>query len=225
MNTQNMPESPPASPTPHIQSTSPNAALPTPIVLAPPPPPGQLNQAQVNKRISKAREDAVAMRKHLWPDVGDDELWLVGDKRKKGFSPIPRTMPILMNMIGDASKQVGTKSVPAGRTYLTLWCRVFGEGLVRIDNEMIAASEAGYVGERSVSTWREHMRVLKDLGFIDYRGGPAGPMQYILLLNPYRIAQLLRTKKWISEIQYTGLFQRATEIGAASDLTDQWKTS
>ncbi len=213
------PPTPPTPPVPAIQSTPPNTVLPIPIAIAPPPP-APLNRAQVNKRISKAREDAVAMRKHLWPDVGDDELWLVGDKKKKGFSPIPRTMPILMNMIGDASKQVGTKSVPAGRTYLTLWCRVFGEGLVRIDNEMTAASETGYVGERSVSTWREHIRVLKDLGFIDYRGGPAGPMQYILLLNPYRIAQVLRTKKWISEIQYTGLFQRATEIGAAPDLTE-----
>lgn len=218
----NDPKTPPptTAPLPHKAPTAPSTSLPSPFVVTAPAPPAPANQAQVAKRISKAREDAIAMRKHLWPEVGEDELWLVGDKRKKGFSPIPRTMPILMNMIGDSSKQVSKKAVPAGRTYLTLWCRVFGEGLVRIENEMVAASEAGYVGERSISTWREHIRVLKELGFVDYRPGPAGPMQYVLLLNPYKIARALRAKKWISELQYTGLFQRGMEIGAAPDLAD-----
>jgi hypothetical protein len=174
----------------------------------------------VAKRISKAKEDAIAMRRHLWPEIDDNQLWLLSDKRKKGFSSMPRTMPILINMIGDASKQVSPKSIPAGRTYLVLWCRVFGEGMVKIDNEMVAASEAGYAGERSISTWREHLRVLKELGFVDYRPGPAGPMQYVLLLNPYKIAKKLRDQGWVSEIQYTGLFQRATEIGASPDLVD-----
>jgi hypothetical protein len=204
-------------------SVAPVAPAPAGVLLAPfvvPQPPAPPNQAQVAKRLSKAKEDAIAMRKHLWPDVDDDQLWLLSDKRKKGFSSMPRTMPILMNMIGDASKQVGSKSIPAGRTYLVLWCRVFGEGLVKIDNEMIAASEAGYVGERSISTWREHLRVLKELGFIDYRPGPAGPVQYILLLNPYTIAKQLRAKGWVSENQYTGLFQRAMDIGAGPDLAD-----
>jgi len=200
-------------------STTPVAAveLPAPFVVPVPAPP---NQAQIAKRVSKAKDDAIAMRKHLWPDVDDDQLWLLSDKKKKGFSSMPRTLPILMNMITDASKQVGSKSVPAGRTYLVLWCRVFGEGLVKIENEMTAASEAGYVGERSVSTWREHLRVLKELGFIDYRPGSAGPMQYILLLNPYTIAKQLREKGWVGANQYTGLFQRAIEIGAGPDLTD-----
>ena len=160
------------------------------------------------------------MRKHLWPEVDEDQLWLLSDKKRKGFSSIPRTMPILMNMIGDASKRVSSKSIPAGRTYLVLWCRVFGEGMVKIDNEMIAASEAGYVGERSISTWREHIRVLKELGFVDFKPGQAGPMQFILMLNPYTIAKKLRQQGWVSENQYTGLFQRAIEIGAGPDLTD-----
>jgi hypothetical protein len=177
-----------------------------------------LNSKQTQKRISKAKEDAIAMRKHLWPEVTDAQLWLLDDKKKKGFSSIPRTMPILMNIIGDASKQVSAKSVPAGRTYLVLWCRVFGEGIVKIENEMVAASEAGYTGERSISTWREHIRVLKELGFIDYKLGAAGPMQFILMLNPYRVAKALRAKQWIQEGHYTALLQRALEIGAAPDL-------
>lgn len=178
-----------------------------------------LNSKQTQKRISKAKEDAIAMRKHLWPEITEEHLWLLDDKKKKGFSSIPRTMPILMNIIGDASKQVSTKSVPAGRTYLALWCRVFGEGIVKVENEMVAASEAGYTGERSITTWREHIRVLKELGFIDYKPGPAGPMQFILMLNPYSVVKTLRGKSWIQEGQYTALLQRAMEIGAAPDLS------
>jgi len=180
--------------------------------------PNLLNSKQTQKKISKAKEDAIAMRKHLWPEVTDDQLWLLDDKKKKGFSSIPRTMPILMNIIGDASKQVSAKSVPAGRTYLVLWCRVFGEGIVKIENEMVAASEAGYTGERSITTWREHIRVLKELGFIDYKPGQAGPMQFILMLNPYGVTKALRAKKWVQESQYTALFQRALEIGASPDM-------
>jgi len=194
-----------------MTTSAPNTAMAT--LLEEP-----LNAKQTAKRISKAKEDSIAMRKHLWPEITDEHLWILEDRKKKGFSSIPRVMPILMNMIGDASKHVSAKSVPAGRSYLVLWCRNFGEGIVRIENEMVAASEAGYTGERSISTWREHVRVLKELGFIDYRPGQAGPMQFILLLNPYQVAKALRGKKWIQEQSYTALFQRAMEIGAAPDL-------
>lgn len=177
-----------------------------------------LNIKQTQRKISKAKDDAIAMRKHLWPEVTDAHLWLLDDKKKKGFSSMPRTMPILMNIINDASKQVSSKSVPAGRTYLVLWCRVFGEGIVKIENETVAASEAGYVSERGITTWREHLRVLKELGFIDYKQGPAGPMQFILLHNPYFVVKDIRAKKWLQEGQYTALLHRAMEIGAAPDL-------
>lgn len=193
----------------------PLASSMTPNPFPSPPPP---NAKQTGKRLNKAIEDAIAIRKHHWPAVGDDQLWLLSDRNKKGFTQLPRPLPILMNMIGDASKHVSPKAVPAGRSYLVLWCRVFGEALVKIENEMVAASEAGYFGERSVSTWREHMRVLKELGFIDYKGGSAGPMQYVLLLNPYKVAKDLRVKNWIQELPYTALFQRALEIGAGPEL-------
>lgn len=178
----------------------------------------QPNVKQVAKRLKKAVEDSIAMRKHHWPEVGDEKLWMVSDRNKKGYTQIPRPLPIFMNMIGDASKHVSPKSVPAGRAYLVLWCRVFGEAMVKIENEMMAASEAGYSGERSVSTWREHLRVLKELGFIDYKPGPAGPMHYVLLYNPYEVAKDLRAKKWVQEVQYSALFQRGLEIGAAAEF-------
>ena len=106
--------------------------------------------------------------------------------------------------------------MPAGKTYLVLWCRVFDEGLVKIDNEAIAASECGYVGERNITTWREHLRVLKSLGFIDTKEGPAGPNQYVLLFNPYQVIEAKKTD--IQGISYTALYQRALEIGAGNEF-------
>ena len=201
-------------------------AVPTPAappVLAPPPvpsPPGLYplplsNAKQQKARLSKVAKAALQMRNTLWPEIDESKLWLRTDLTRKGFTTIPRGMPLFMEMIADASKHVTSgKSVPAGKAYLVLWCRVFDEGLVRIDSEAVAAAEAGYSGERNVSTWREHLRVLTELGFINTKPGPAGPFQYVLLLNPYQAAKRLHADRKIQELTFTTLIQRMGEIGA-----------
>lgn len=172
-----------------------------------------LSDRGAKTRLSKAQKASLAMREQLWPNITDEDLWLRSSR--DGFTTIPRTMPLFMELISDASKQVTKgKSVPAGKAYLVLWCRVFDEGMVKIDVESVAAMEAGYSGERNVSTWREHLRVLKELGFIDYAEGPAGPCQYVLLLNPYHALQALKAKGWVQKLTYIAIFQRAQEIGA-----------
>lgn len=123
-------------------------------------------------------------------------------------------MPYFISIINDASKKVSSKSTPAGRAYLALWCRVFDEGLVRVDSEAAAALEAGYAGERNITTWRQHLEVLKKLGFIDYAAGSGGPYQFILIFNPYHAVKFLKAKHWIQKDSFTALVQRATEIGA-----------
>lgn len=173
----------------------------------------KLTEKATKKRISKAEKATTAMRKQLWPDITNEHLWLRNERI--GFTTIPRTMPLFMDLIADASKQVTSgKSVPAGKAYLVLWCRVFDEGLVKIEVESAAAMEAGYTGERNVTTWREHLRVLKELGFIDYAAGQAGPFQFVLLLNPYHAVKALLAKGWIQKASYNALFQRAQEIKA-----------
>ena len=175
----------------------------------------KVNVKQEQVRLSKTAKATLQMRQALWPDIGVEKLWLRVDKSRKGFTTIPRGMPLFMEMINAASKRVTSgKSVPAGQSYLVLWCRVYDEGVVKIENDNAAAFEAGYTGERSVSTWREHLRVLKELGFIDYRPGMAGPCQYVLLLNPYHAALQLRARKWVDDVMHTALLQRMSEIGA-----------
>ncbi|MBE2244771.1 MAG: hypothetical protein IAE86_18595 [Burkholderiaceae bacterium] len=181
---------------------------------------GMLNEKQARARRNGAAESNLKMRAFLWPDLDEKRLWLRTDKTRKGFTTMPRTMALIINLIDDVSKQVTNgKAVPAGRTYLVLWCRVFDEGFVRIDNEAVAALEAGYAGERNVTTWRQHLAVLRDLGFIDCKDGPAGPHQYVLLYNPYQVIRALNAKGMIQQSTYTALYQRAIDM-RATDLTE-----
>lgn len=207
------------------------AKLPFPFKVSPPTktvtgkavvkaaaPATTLTERAAKKRLSKAQKATLAMRKQLWPHITDEHLWLRTDR--DGFTTIPRTMPLFIELIADASKRVTAgKSVPAGKAYLVLWCRVFDEGLVKIEVEAAAAKEAGYTGERNITTWREHLRVLKELGFIDYAAGLAGPCQFVLLLNPYHAVKALHAKGWVQQTAYTTLFQRAQEI-RATDLDE-----
>jgi hypothetical protein len=158
----------------------------------------------------KAKRNALEIRNELWPDLEEGKTW---DRLKNnGFITIPRTMPHLINIINDLSKTVAAKSAPAGKTYFALWCRSFDEAIVKVENEQLLASEAGYIGERSVSTLREHLRILRDLGFIESREGVLGEFQYILLINPYKAVAALQEK--IQKKTLMAFRERALEIGA-----------
>ena len=179
----------------------------------------KLNAKQLATRRNKAKESNLKLCKELWPDVKDSELWLQEDRSKKGFVWMPRPMPLFIDLINDASKRFG-KKMPAGKSYLALWCRVRDGAFLDIENETVAALDAGYGGERNVGTWRAHLRVLKDLGFIDYKPGPSGPFHFILLWNPYHAVKKLREKKWVQEGPYIAIRKRALEIGA-TDFDDK----
>jgi len=156
-------------------------------------------------RISKGRERALRLRESLFPTITDDQLW--HRKRNHGFTTLPRTLPVLMNIIDAQSK-----NKPAGRTYLGLWMRTFDEAIVIVENPMSLASEAGFSGERAVTTWRDRMTTLKKLGFIDAHPGSSGDFHYVLLYNPHKVARELRKK--IPQRYFMQLIDRAAEIGA-----------
>jgi hypothetical protein len=196
------------------------AALKTP----PSPPAGnspKLNAKQLTTRRNKAKEGNLKLCKELWPDAKDSQLWLQEDRSKKGFVWMPRPMPLFVNLINDTSKHVTNgKAVPAGRSYLVLWCRVRDGAFLDIENEAAAALDAGYGGERNIATWHAHLRILKDLGFIDYKPGPSGPYQFILLWNPYHVVKKLRAKGWVQDAPYIAIRKRTLEIGAI-DMDDE----
>jgi hypothetical protein len=162
-------------------------------------------EARAASRQSKEREKALRLREHLFPHVDPDQLW--HRRRHKGFTTVPRTLPALINIIDSL-----TKNQPAGQAYLALWCRAFDESLLTLDNPLSLAAESGFTGDRALSTWRQRMRALEELGFIQSREGSAGQFHYVLLLNPHVIVWKLQ--KNVTPTLFRHLYERALDIGA-----------
>jgi hypothetical protein len=178
------------------------------------------NKKETLKAHSKAKQAAIDIRKVHWPEVQDEDLWLLGDRKRGGFAQVPRTLSLVMNIINDITKRKYGKSVPAGKTYLVLWLHHFSEGLVKIASEADAAYEAGYDGQRNITTFRAHMKILQEIGFIDFRSGPRGPMHYVLMYSPYKVLKKLHVDKLVSAKQYAALTERVNDIGSRSELED-----
>lgn len=171
-----------------------------------------LSAKQASARKTGMAERAAQQLAAYFPDVPNTDLW--SRKRNNGFSTVPRTLPIVMEIIDSLSK----KGQPAGHAYFSLWCRAPDSPLVVVENPLIVASEAGFSGERAVDTWRRRMRCLRDIGFIKTKEGAAGEFHYILLLNPNVIVERLQKGNHIHDALYRKFYDRILEIGAKLDL-------
>ncbi|XCY74237.1 hypothetical protein QLG25_27865 [Pseudomonas sp. CBR-F] len=158
-------------------------------------------------------ERAAEQLKAYFPEVPTERLWV--RQKNKGFSTIPRTLPIAMEVIDNLSK-----GQPAGHAYFGLWCRAPDSPLVVIQNPLIFASEAGFSGERAVDTWRRRMKRLKELGFIRAKKGVSGEFHYILLMNPNIVIELMKREEShsIQEELYLKFRDRIMDIGARGDI-------
>jgi len=106
------------------------------------------------------------------------------------------------------------KGTPVSKVYLSLWCRVFDEGMLEIKSYEDLASEAGFSGQRAVTTWKQRMALLVELGFVRAETGARGEYDYLLLLNPYPIIKTLYETNKIQKQKFITLYSRAQEIGA-----------
>jgi len=109
-----------------------------------------------------------------------------------------------------------SKGKPLSSTYLELWCRAHDECLVTLTRQEELAFHAGFSGQRALTTWRDRVRTLAELGFIETKPGPSGDLSYALILNPYQIIKKhhSKTHSGITEAAYNALQQRAIDIGA-----------
>lgn len=173
-------------------------------------------------KLSKSDQRLLAQRTDLWPTVKEEQLW---NRGQDGYGSVPRTLPLLLEIIDAASKRVssGGKAVPAGRAYLALWCRATDVSMVKVSSEVVLALETGYAGQRATLTWREHVRVLLDLGFIRTAPGAEGDHSFVLLMNPYQVCAELASKGWIADRLKNALEERKHEIraiaGAQSEVS------
>lgn len=171
-----------------------------------------MNVKQKKARAKKIHSKTLELRGELWPDIDSSMLW--ERQQKVGFTTMLRPMPQIMRIMDD----IALKGKPASQTYLSLWCRVFDESIVEIKYEREIAFEAGFSGQRAVTTWRSRMKNLVEMGFIDAKAGPAGIYQYVLIFNPYIVIKKLNKEKKVPEYLYNALFSRAQDVGAVDDL-------
>lgn len=157
---------------------------------------------------TKIADRKLKLRQKLWPDTTDDDLW--HRKTAKGWLTVPRTMPIILRTMD----MLAPKGKPVSATYLDLWCRTYDDSFVTVSKPREMAYFAGFTGERAHHTWVSRVRQLQELGFIEYKGGASGPVNYVLLLNPYRVIRQHIEAGVLREDAANALQERMIEVGA-----------
>tara|TARA_Y100000815_G_scaffold252830_1_gene257543 strand:- start:3331 stop:3891 length:561 start_codon:yes stop_codon:yes gene_type:complete len=159
------------------------------------------------KKISKK---IIELRAKLWPDLSPEDLW--HRNVYDGFTSIPRTMPLIMNIIDDLAP--GSKRT--SMTYLALWGQAFDEMYVSLQNADELAFYSGYTGQRAVRSWKERLKELDKLGFIRTASGTAGEFSHAVILNPHFAIRRLHAAKipGLTAAAYNALVERAIAISA-----------
>ncbi len=162
--------------------------------------------ARLTKKTSRKTVD---LRSKLWPDLRDEELW--SRSVYDGFTTIPRTMPIIMNIIDDLANGKRTSL-----TYLALWGKAFDEMYISLQNANELAFHSGFSGQRAVRSWKERMRALESLGFIRTASGTSGDLSHAVILNPHFVIRRLHDSKTpgLTQAAYNALVERAVAISA-----------
>jgi len=150
----------------------------------------------------------LAQRELLWPGA---EQWLWHRKANKGFATIPKTMPIVLQIMDDLSN-----GKPLSSTYLGLWCATWDNSMINVSRPDEMAHAAGFTGQRATYTWQGRVNLLKELRFIEVKPGKSGPISHILLWNPHYIIRWHHSVKTpgLVESNFNALLERALEIGA-----------
>ncbi|WP_460878740.1 hypothetical protein [Rhodanobacter koreensis] len=157
-------------------------------------------------------ERAAALMEIHFP--GDYGVWVWKRKANSGFTTVPRTLPIAMEVIDHRSK-----GQPCGHTLFCLWARAPDSPLVVIENPATFAAEAGFTGARAVDTWRRRMKVLQKNLFLLSKKGPSGDFHYVLLLNPNAAVDWMRRNNLVQDELYGRFRDRLIEVGGMAELT------
>ena len=168
--------------------------------------------ATTKKQLSKIQRQKAELRKSLWPELDEQRLW--DWRNTAGWLNIPRAFPLLLQIMDRMSN-----GKPVSATYLDLWCRTYNDSFVVASNPRQMAFFSGFTGERAEHTWVSRVRILANLGFIDIKDGPSGPINYVLIWNPYEVMKRLRTEGRVDTRSYNALMERMIEVGGESEST------
>jgi hypothetical protein len=160
------------------------------------------------KKNNPVLERQLQVRAKLWPDLNDHMLW--GGDDLQGFSMVPRVMPLMMSIMDDLSG----KGFPIGQTYFEMWSRLMDERFLTLNRPEEMAFHAGFAGQRAVRTWKDRVKRIRELGFIDVKPGPLGELSYAVFLNPYHILKRHHHAGLVNAAKWQALVIRALEIKA-----------
>ena len=169
------------------------------------------NGKQASAKRMKMAERAQKQMEVHFPNI--PPAWLWHRKTNDGWITTPRILPIVMQAIDAQSK-----GQPAGHTLFCLWARSPDNPVIIIENPTTFAAEAGFLGERSVDTWRRRMKRLRELNFIATKIGPSGDFHYVLLTNPSAAMEKMRSLGLVQDGIYSRFIDRLIEIGAFGEI-------
>ena len=155
----------------------------------------------------------LALRDHLWPGY-DGFLW--HRSANKGFATIPKTLPLILNVMDEM-----TKGAPVSSTYLTLWCSTWDNSYISLAKPAEYAIASGFGGQRGEHTWIGRMKKLRELHFIDIKAGKSGPMSHVIIWNPHLVVRYhhdIAKTAGLTEASFTSLLERAMDVGALDML-------
>lgn len=155
----------------------------------------------------------LAIRELHWPNQAP-YLW--DRKVNRGFTTIPKTMPMVLKIMDEM-----TKGAPVSSTYLTLWCCTWDNSFAVLNKHADMANASGFGGQRGEHTWAMRMKKLQELHFIDIKPGKSGPMSNAIIWNPHLVLRWHHDHHTpgLMESSYNALLEWALEIGA-KDMTD-----
>ena len=166
------------------------------------------------KAGSAIAKKGVIQRDAMWPR---QERFLWNRKLNKGFATIPKTMPLILQIMDEMSK-----GKPLSSTYLGLWCATWDDSMVNVVRSAEMAYGAGFSGQRAEYTWQSRMLILEQLKFIDIKAGNSGPMRHVLIWNPHYVIRWHAANKTpgLMEGSFNALLERANDIGAKDMFED-----
>ncbi len=160
----------------------------------------------------KQSEKRQSLMESLWDKETLEGTPIWNRLKQDGYTTLPRTMPQI-HAIMDA---LAEKGKPLSGVYLSLWCNVFDEGFLEVKDKERFAFEAGFSGQRAVTTWLIRMKKLEELGFIKSKEGASGPFNYLLLVNPLSVIKKVYETRQKDQL-YNALIGRMSEVGAKFD--------
>ncbi len=162
-------------------------------------------QNQGNQKSQGKKYDAI--RDQFFPDT-KKLLWVPNSKDTSHYFQPPRTLPHIFNLIDSLSS-----GKPLSKTYLTLWARLFPQGIIINKNPRELAVESGFSADRGETAWKGRMKKLCELGFIQAQAGADNEYQYILVTNPEKVIADLVAEGTIvkTNTHYMSYFERLIE--------------